>query len=68
MSEPKKPMRMMTEMSFSNDDCSVTRLQYPNVLTHAELADLKDMVAIWLRQLERTAVASFNDLYDPSKK
>ena len=61
-----KPIRKMSEMVISNDDAGLpTRVSYPSVLTHAELADLKGMVGIWLRQLERNAVESFADMYAP---
>ena len=61
-----KPMRCMVEMKWSTDDHGIPiRISYPSVLTHAELSDLKDMVAIWLRQLERHAVNSFADIYQP---
>ena len=63
-----KPMRCMAEMVVSNDDPGLpTRIQYPSVMTHAELADLKGFVAIWLRQMERNAVESFDDMYQPEE-
>lgn len=50
---PKRLVRYMKEIIISNDDMLPTRISYPSVLTPDELADLKDTIAIWIRQLER---------------
>lgn len=49
----KRIVRVMKEIVISNDDGLPTRISYPSAMTPAELADLKAVVAIWLRQLER---------------
>jgi len=43
----------MKEIVIANDNTLPTRISYPSEMTRAELDDLRDVIAIWLRQLER---------------
>jgi hypothetical protein len=49
-------MRVMREIKISTDDAIPITISYPSQLTKDEVKDLKDTVAIWLRQLERNTM------------
>jgi hypothetical protein len=65
-------MRVMCEIKISTDDTIPIYISYPSMLTAAELQDLKAVVAIWIRGLERQVDAPwcpkcFAALSDPPK-
>lgn len=49
--------RVMKEIKISNDDHIGTYISFPSEMNRGELDELKEVVAIWIRQLERQCVA-----------
>ncbi len=57
---PKRLVRCMKELVITNDDALPTRISYPSILTPDELLDLRAVIDIWLRQLERQSKQADN--------